>query len=99
MLEHPNLNLSQDERHLFGQVFAAADTDNIGVVTGDVALKFFPEKTRLPSEVLGEVSGEINMYGITAPMLIDDARNRYGKLQTRKTKGSLRLRVSVLFSD
>lgn len=52
--EHPNLHLSPDERRLFGQLFSAADTDNIGVVTGEVAVKFF-EKTRLPPTVLGEV--------------------------------------------
>ncbi|MCJ1353862.1 MAG: hypothetical protein MMC33_003849 [Icmadophila ericetorum] len=53
--KHPNLNLSPEEKRLFGQVFAAADTENIGVVTGDVALKFFPERTKLPSETLGEI--------------------------------------------
>jgi len=35
-------------------LFAAADTDKIGVVTGEVAVKFF-EKTKLPPTVLGEV--------------------------------------------
>ncbi|MCJ1387255.1 hypothetical protein MMC18_000095 [Xylographa bjoerkii] len=53
--KHPNLNLSPEERRLFGQVFSAADSDNLGVVTGDVALRFFPEKTKLPSEILGEI--------------------------------------------
>ncbi|MCJ1314216.1 hypothetical protein MMC25_007896 [Agyrium rufum] len=53
--KHPNLNLSPEERRLFGQVFSAADSDNLGVVTGDVALNFFPGKTKLPSEVLGEI--------------------------------------------
>lgn len=52
--EHPNLHLSPEERRLFGQLFSAADTEKIGVVTGEVAVKFF-EKTRLPSDVLGEV--------------------------------------------
>ncbi|MCJ1382681.1 hypothetical protein MMC17_005794 [Xylographa soralifera] len=53
--KHPNLNLSPEERRLFGQVFSAADSDNLGVVTGDVALRFFPERTKLPSEILGEI--------------------------------------------
>lgn len=52
--EHPNLNLSPEERRYFGQLFTAADTDKIGVVTGEVAVKFF-EKTRLPPATLGEV--------------------------------------------
>ena len=55
ILEHPNLHLSPEERRLFGQLFSAADTEKINVVTGEVAVKFF-EKTRLPSDVLGEVS-------------------------------------------
>jgi hypothetical protein len=40
---------------VFKQIFNAANPDGIEVVTGDVALRFFPEKTKLPSEVLGEV--------------------------------------------
>ncbi|KAL8727142.1 MAG: hypothetical protein Q9166_006238 [cf. Caloplaca sp. 2 TL-2023] len=51
--QHPNLNLSPEERRYFGQLFTAADTDKIGVVTGEVAVKFF-EKTRLPPATLGE---------------------------------------------
>lgn len=54
VLEHPDLNLTPDERRLFGQLFAAADSDKLGVVTGEVAVKFF-EKTRLSPAVLGEV--------------------------------------------
>lgn len=53
-LGHPNLNLSTEERRLFNQLFNAADTDKLGVVTGEVAVKFF-EKTRLSRAVLGEV--------------------------------------------
>lgn len=52
--EHPNLHLSPEERRYFGQLFSAADTDKLGVVTGEVAVKFF-EKTRLPPATLGEV--------------------------------------------
>ena len=50
----PNLQLSPDERRLFGQLFAQADADKIGVVTGERAVTFF-EKTRLSSDVLGEI--------------------------------------------
>lgn len=52
--QHPNLHLSSEERRLFGQLFSAADTEKIGVVTGEVAVKFF-EKTRLSPDVLGEI--------------------------------------------
>lgn len=50
----PNLNLNPEEKRIYGQLFRHADTDNVGVVTGEVAVKFF-EKTRLDSRVLGEV--------------------------------------------
>ena len=53
--EHPNLHLSPEERRLFGQLFSAADSEKIGVVTGEVAVKFL-ERTRLPPDMLGEVA-------------------------------------------
>ena len=53
-LEQPNLHLSPEERRYFGQLFSSADTDKLGVVTGEIAVKFF-EKTRLSSDVLGEI--------------------------------------------
>ncbi|KAF7551073.1 hypothetical protein G7Z17_g5296 [Cylindrodendrum hubeiense] len=51
----PNLNLSPEEKRAYGQLFRQADTDNVGVVTGEVAVKFF-DKTRLNSHVLGELA-------------------------------------------
>ncbi|ESZ94137.1 hypothetical protein SBOR_5491 [Sclerotinia borealis F-4128] len=50
----PTLNLSPEEKRVFGQLFRQADTENIGVVTGEVAVKFF-EKTRLEPRILGEI--------------------------------------------
>jgi len=50
----PNLNLTAEEKRVYGQLFRLADTENVGVVTGEVAVKFF-EKTRLDSRVLGEI--------------------------------------------
>ncbi|KAK4186226.1 hypothetical protein QBC35DRAFT_554421 [Podospora australis] len=50
----PNLNLAPEEKRVYGQLFRAADTESVGVVTGEVAVKFF-EKTRLDSRVLGEI--------------------------------------------
>ncbi|KAL8778348.1 MAG: hypothetical protein Q9213_007458 [Squamulea squamosa] len=52
--QHPNLSLGPEERRYFGQLFTAADTEKIGVITGEVAVKFF-EKTRLPPATLGEI--------------------------------------------
>jgi epidermal growth factor receptor substrate 15 len=54
LLAAPSLNLTPEEKRVFGQLFRQADTEGIGVVTGEVAVKFF-EKTRLEPRVLGEV--------------------------------------------
>ncbi|KAF2755686.1 hypothetical protein EJ05DRAFT_494065 [Pseudovirgaria hyperparasitica] len=51
-INHSILNLSADEKRYFKQLFNDADTENIGVVTGEVAVKFF-ERTKVPSPVLG----------------------------------------------
>lgn len=51
---HPNLNLTAEEKRVFYQLFQAADTTNLGVITGEIAVPFF-EKTHLPSGTLGEV--------------------------------------------
>ncbi|KXJ97411.1 hypothetical protein Micbo1qcDRAFT_191890 [Microdochium bolleyi] len=50
----PNLNLTPEEKRVYGQLFRQADTDNVGVVTGEIAVKFF-EKTKLESRILGEI--------------------------------------------
>ncbi|KAI9742434.1 MAG: hypothetical protein M1818_003968 [Claussenomyces sp. TS43310] len=50
----PSLNLTPEEKRVFGQLFRQADTENLGVVTGEVAVKFF-EKTRLEPRILGEI--------------------------------------------
>ncbi|KAI0506577.1 hypothetical protein F5B22DRAFT_441766 [Xylaria bambusicola] len=50
----PNLNLSPEEKRVYGLLFRQADTENVGVVTGEIAVQFF-EKTRLDSRILGEV--------------------------------------------
>lgn len=50
----PNLNLTPEEKRVYGQLFRQADTDGVGIVTGETAVKFF-EKTRLDSGILGEV--------------------------------------------
>ena len=50
----PSLNLTPEEKRVFGQLFRQADTNEVGVVTGEVAVKFF-EKTRLEPRILGEV--------------------------------------------
>ncbi|KAI9658061.1 MAG: hypothetical protein M1821_002721 [Bathelium mastoideum] len=50
----PQLNLTPEEKRVFGQLFGQADSDNLGVVTGEVAVKFF-ERTKLAPSVLGEI--------------------------------------------
>ena len=51
---HPNLNLTAEEKRVFYQLFQIADTTNLGVITGEIAVPFF-EKTHLPASTLGEV--------------------------------------------
>ena len=58
----PNLNLTAEEKRVYGQLFKEADPDGFEVVTGDVAVKFF-EKTKLPADVLGQVSTEVQGHG------------------------------------
>ncbi|KAL4952218.1 hypothetical protein BDW69DRAFT_168202 [Aspergillus filifer] len=48
----PNLNLTPEEKRVFYQLFQAADTTNLGVITGEIAVPFF-EKTKLAPETLG----------------------------------------------
>ncbi|KAJ1337932.1 epidermal growth factor receptor substrate 15 [Microdochium nivale] len=50
----PNLNLTPEEKRVYGQLFRLADNDKVGVVTGETAVKFF-EKTKLESRILGEI--------------------------------------------
>ncbi|KAJ6179671.1 hypothetical protein N7519_010132 [Penicillium mononematosum] len=49
---HPNLNLTPEEKRVFFQLFQAADTTNLGVITGEIAVPFF-EKTHLSPDTLG----------------------------------------------
>ncbi|KAJ3518705.1 hypothetical protein NM208_g14416 [Fusarium decemcellulare] len=50
----PNLNLSAEEKRTYGQLFRQADSESVGVVVGEIAVKFF-HKTGLDSRILGEV--------------------------------------------
>jgi len=50
---HPNLNLTPEEKRVYGNLLKEADPDGFGAVTGDVAVKFF-ERTRLPPDILGQ---------------------------------------------
>ncbi|ODA82138.1 hypothetical protein RJ55_00644 [Drechmeria coniospora] len=49
-----NLNLTPEEKRVYGDLFKQADPENLRVVTGDAAVSFF-DKTRLDSRVLGEI--------------------------------------------
>ncbi|PNS13867.1 hypothetical protein CAC42_1358 [Sphaceloma murrayae] len=50
----PVLNLTPDEKRAFSQLFQQADTDRLGVVTGERAITFFG-RTGLAPNVLGEI--------------------------------------------
>jgi hypothetical protein len=83
------LNLTPEEKRVFGQLFRQADTEGIGVVTGEVAVKFF-EKTRLEPRVLGEVCSAFSLCERNTRLIL---LHRYGRLQIRRIEDSLRLRV------
>jgi len=54
------MNLTTEEKRLYGQLFQEADTDKLGIVTGEIALKFF-QRTKLDFALLGEVrDGDID---------------------------------------
>ena len=46
--------LNPEEKGLFGQLFQAADSDKLGIVTGESAVKFF-EKSGLGPAILREI--------------------------------------------
>jgi epidermal growth factor receptor substrate 15 len=52
--DHPNLNLTSEEKQLFGRLFKQADTKGDGIVTGEVAVSLFP-KAKLSENTLGEI--------------------------------------------
>ncbi|KAF2826289.1 hypothetical protein CC86DRAFT_292976 [Ophiobolus disseminans] len=53
-LNQPILNLTPDEKRIFQYLFQQADTEKLGVITGEIAVKFF-ERTKLAPAVLGEI--------------------------------------------
>jgi hypothetical protein len=77
---HPNLNLTAEEKRVFYQLFQAADTTNLGVITGEIAVPFF-EKTHLPSGTLGEVciprdNNKLNVRRLTSRTFLSDLAAR-----------------------
>jgi protein-tyrosine phosphatase len=52
--DESKLKLSSGEKLYFSHLFALADTEKLGVVTGERALRFF-ESTEVANEVLGEM--------------------------------------------
>ncbi|KAI8943534.1 hypothetical protein NX059_001530 [Plenodomus lindquistii] len=53
-LNQPMLNLTPEEKRIFQYLFQQADTEKLGVITGEIAVKFF-ERTKLAPAVLGEI--------------------------------------------
>ncbi|KAI7169789.1 hypothetical protein KC352_g25157, partial [Hortaea werneckii] len=53
-MNQPLLNLTPEEKRAFSYLFAQADTDNLGVLTGERAVSFF-ERTHIPPQTLGEI--------------------------------------------
>ena len=80
---HPNLNLTAEEKRVYGLLFRAADPDGFEVVSGDVAVKFF-EKTKLPPDILGQVGPPKlpALWGCSTDWESDLADCRHGKQRT-----------------
>ena len=93
-LANPNLNLTPEEKRVFGQLFQAADTESVGVVTGEVAVKFF-EKTRLEPRVLGEVGTASRQSSWLPESLTGAVVGRSGISQTQRIEAFLRPPASV----
>lgn len=53
-MNHNILNLSDQEKRAYAYLFNQADSDQLGVVTGERAVKFF-ERTKVSPSVLGEI--------------------------------------------
>jgi hypothetical protein len=84
---HPNLNLTPEEKRVFYQLFQAADTTNLGVITGEIAVPFF-EKTKLAPETLGLVSCfPWNEYSRACLANWQPTMCRYGRSRIRRTGG------------
>jgi hypothetical protein len=84
----PQLNLTPDEKRVFGQLFQQADTDSLGVVTGEVAVKFF-ERTKLAPSVLGEVRSPMiaHLSARQIMLTVPEPSCRYGKSQILRIGG------------
>ena len=91
---HSNLNLTPEEKRVYGQLFQQADTEGLAVVTGDVAVKFF-ERTQLDPTTLGAVRSETPIRRLVSATLT--SRDRSGKSRTQKTEDSLHRQGSVLY--
>jgi len=48
------VRLTPEEKKLYGQLFRIADSEQLGVITGGVAVEFF-KKSKLTPNVLAEV--------------------------------------------
>ncbi|KAK2790229.1 hypothetical protein FQN52_005726 [Onygenales sp. PD_12] len=82
---HPNLNLTPQEKRVFYQLFRAADKENLGVVTGEVALSFF-DKTNLPPDKLGLIwkFADPQNRGLLTPSGFGVAMRLVGHAQARR---------------
>ncbi|KAH0537037.1 hypothetical protein FGG08_006135 [Glutinoglossum americanum] len=83
---HPTLNLTQEEERTFGRLFRLADTENIGVVTGEVAVRFF-EKSGLQPRILGEIwqIADTDNRGLLTPNGFGVALRLIGQVQNGQT--------------
>ena len=55
------VRLTPDEKRLYGQLFRIADSTQVGVITGAVAVEFF-KKSRLTPTTLAEVISDLPSF-------------------------------------
>jgi len=53
------VRLTSDEKRLYGQLFRIADSGQLGVITGSIAVEFF-KKSGLTPAILAEVHPTLN---------------------------------------
>ena len=90
-------NLTPEERHIYSQLFKAADIDGKGIVLGEEAVEFF-KKSGIPAQILSEVRVALSVYRLKR--CISPAQTVYftwfGRQQMMSREGFWRSRNSML---
>lgn len=94
------MSLSAEEKRYYGQLYKVADKEKVGVITGDVAVKFF-ERSGLPAPVLGqiwEISDRDNS-GFLTQQSFSVALRLIGQAQSGRTPDTSLAKQGTSFPD